>query len=179
MPKQRIARHSVTQPLDTSYRLIPLTKGQNTVVDAEDFAWLSSFNWRAQWDCTTNSFYALTGRMSSTISMHRMILSCKENEQGDHRNHDTLDNRRSNLRKCSPCQNAQNRKIHLNNTSGCRGVNWHLGKWQARISVSGKRICLGHFPEKSDALEAYKRASSEHHQDFAYSQSILHRPPTI
>jgi hypothetical protein len=30
-------RHSVVQPLDTSYRLIPLTQGQNAIVDAADF----------------------------------------------------------------------------------------------------------------------------------------------
>ena len=57
MPKLRVKRHAVTQPLDQSYRLIPLTQGQNAIVDVEDFEWLDQWNWCAQW--TGRHFYAV------------------------------------------------------------------------------------------------------------------------
>ncbi len=47
MPKRRMKRHAVTQPLDPSYRLIPLTQHQNAIVDTADFDWLSQWNWHA------------------------------------------------------------------------------------------------------------------------------------
>lgn len=38
----RKKRHEVIQPIDTEYRLIPLTQGQVAVVDAADYEWLKS-----------------------------------------------------------------------------------------------------------------------------------------
>lgn len=178
MPKPRFARHSVTQPLDTSYRLIPLTMRQNSIVDAEDFDWLSSFTWRAQWDSTTRSFYAMTGRTPNAKSMHRMILQCGDEEQGDHRNHDTLDNRRLNLRIATKSQNSQNRRVRIDNKTGCPGVHWHLGKWQARITIKGKRVSLGHFSEKQNAIAAYRAAAPAVYGEFT-CLPILHLTPTI
>jgi hypothetical protein len=60
MPHKRSAvkRHAVTQPLDTSYRYIPLTRNLNAIVDADDFDWLSKWNWHAVWNPCTKSFYA-------------------------------------------------------------------------------------------------------------------------
>ena len=48
MPKKRafrrMPRHPVTQPSDPSYLLIPLTQGQNAIVDAVDYDRLMQFN---------------------------------------------------------------------------------------------------------------------------------------
>jgi hypothetical protein len=39
MAKRHVFRHAVTQPLDPSIKLIPLTRGQSAIVDADgDFA---------------------------------------------------------------------------------------------------------------------------------------------
>jgi hypothetical protein len=35
--KFSVKRHAVTQPLESSYRLLPLTRGQNAIVDAADY----------------------------------------------------------------------------------------------------------------------------------------------
>jgi hypothetical protein len=34
---RRVNRHAVIQPLDQSYRIIPLTRGQNALVDSTSF----------------------------------------------------------------------------------------------------------------------------------------------
>ena len=163
MPKLRVRRHAVTQPLHTSYRLIPLTQGQNAIVDAADYEWASQFNWRAKWDKGTKSFYAhrcISGDRSST--MHSELIGC----MADHINHDTLDNRRSNLRAANTSQNGRNRKIQSNNTSGYVGV-CRLGKkWVSRIWINGKIKNLGSFETPEAAAQARDAAVRVHYGEF-------------
>lgn len=42
-----------------------------------------------------------------------------------------------------------------------RGVHFHGNKWRAIISKDSKRIIIGSYETKSDALLAYKKASEE------------------
>lgn len=158
MPKYRKNRHSITQPSDPSIRLIPLTHGQNAIVDAKDFEFLSQFNWTAVWSDSTKSYYA-----KRTFSMHELILG----QMADHQNHDTLDNRRRNLRHSTVATNMWNRPIRADNTSGFIGVNFHKGKWNARISVNGKRKHLGDFKTPEEATRARDKAVKELHGEFA------------
>lgn len=62
----------------------------------------------------------------------------------------------SNCRWATDSVQAQNTKlIRKNNTSGYNGVIWnkHRNKWMATISISNKRICLGHFLDKKEAAK--------------------------
>lgn len=74
MPKNRVKRHAVTQPLDKPYRLIPLTQGKNAIVDLENFSWLSQWNWCA--GRQRGKPYAV--RAFDKMPMHRLILKCRE-----------------------------------------------------------------------------------------------------
>jgi AP2 domain len=167
MPKRRFSRHSVSQPLDKDYRFIPLTQGQNAIVDAADFDWLNQWNWRAKWGVTTKSFYAARGL--ETIYMQRQILDCKENEQADHRNHDTLDNRRGNLRKCTCAENRRNNRMYVTNTTGFRGVSWCEEErgFLAQICAGEMRLRLGVFKTVVEAAKAYDKAAGKLHGEFA------------
>lgn len=170
----RVQRHEVTQPLDQSYRLIPLTQGKNAIVDTEDFHWLSKWNWCAVWNIKTHSFYAARGiRIDGgtiSVKMHSAILRCKPGEEGDHKNHNTLDNRRNNLRKCTHALNMRNQKLYAGNSSGYKGAGWHkrIKKWQSRIRVDGKLISLGYFHSKQDAARAYDCAAKKYFGEFAH-----------
>lgn len=65
---------------------------------------------------------------------------------------------KDNCRWASKSIQTQNtRKIRINNTSGYRGVCWNKQrqKWKAYISISNKRICLGHFEDKNEAAKTY------------------------
>lgn len=167
--KLRVKRHEVIQPSDLSYRLIPLTQGQNAIVDTKDFAWLSQWNWHAQWNARTASFYAqrLSGLHGTCIAMHRLILGCKGKHQGDHRDHNTLNNRRRNLRKCSASQNQRNKRMNKNNSTGFRGVTKEHGKWRAGIKVNRRTIKLGTFPSPEAAARKFDEAARRYHGEFA------------
>ena len=82
------------------------------------------------------------------------------NNQIDHINGITNDNRISNLRDVSSLENQRNRKNASNNTSGVIGVNWvrGRGKWHSQIQIEGKKIWLGNFTDKQDAIDARKDA---------------------
>ena len=168
MPKPRIQRHEVVQPDDQSIRLIPLTKGQNAIVDANDFEWLSQWNWYACRNNMSGKFYAYRTVAKRGVPMHRVILGFPE--QVDHRNGNTLDNRRENIRACTCAQNACNRSKHSNNRSGIKGVRRSHGKWCAQIGINGKNKHLGLFRTAGEAASAYKRAAMELHGDFAHAE---------
>lgn len=170
MPKFSVqARHAVDQPLDESYRFIPLTQDQLAIVDYSDYEHLSEFDWRALWNEHTNSFYAVRSIGRQAIYMHRQILGCGPKEQGDHENHDTLDNRRKNLRIATHNQNEWNKGLRKNNSSGYKGVSWskHKRKWEAQIWFNGKGIYLGRFPTAEQAARAYDEAANKLHVEFA------------
>lgn len=168
--KRPVKRHEVQQPLDTSYRLIPLTQGQNAIVDTADFERLSQFNWHAHWNPNTKSFYARCWQ-NGRMMMHKFILGYGPGEQADHRNYNTLDNRRENLRKCTPTQNAQFRRLRSDNVSGFKGVYFNQGKWRAVITVNKQRIELGGFYSAKEAAKAYDVAAKKHFKSFSVTNA--------
>jgi len=179
MLKRRVRRHAVTQPLDKSYRYIALTQRQVAIVDAADFEWLSQWCWHAIWSPCTNTFYAARNeekqKYRTMLQMHRVILDCRRGEQCDHINHDTLDNRRSNLRKAIGNQNNRNSRKRKDNTSGYKGVCWHkwTRKWSAQITINRKHIHLGYFDKSKNAAHAYDEAAKKYFGEFA----LLNFPP--
>ena len=76
----------------------------------------------------------------------------------DHINRNRSDNRVSNLRDISRKQNLQNAGKSSNNTSGHPGVSWYKrdSKWQVKIMHNYKRIHLGYFADREEAIAARK-----------------------
>jgi hypothetical protein len=100
-----------------------------------------------QWD-----WYICNGYVMRTtgkgILLHREVLRRAGHVDfgvGDHRNRLPLDNRKENLRPATPSQNAQNRGITSNNTSGYIGVWRQFGKLSARAELNGTKTSLGTF----------------------------------
>lgn len=164
------------QPASPDYRTIPLSKGQFAIVDIDDYEWLSQWKWYAKWNKPTQSFYAARSSYETgaakTIRMHRQILDIDSDLRVDHRDHDTLNNRRGNLRPATYAQNNQNASLRKDSSSGVRGVDFHKGsqKWRARIAFNGNKITLGVFEKLDDAKAAYADAARTHHGEFASIQ---------
>jgi hypothetical protein len=88
-------RPQVIQPDDPSIRLIPLTRGQVAMVDADRYEWAMRWNCYAAYNRCTGTYYAARqGRHGEpkTVWLHRQIAG-EPNSDVDHVNHDTLDNR--------------------------------------------------------------------------------------
>lgn len=78
----------------------------------------------------------------------------------DHINRVRDDNRISNLRSATIIVNSRNRCLRHDNTSGKTGVTYrkHAGNYQARIYIEDKRISLGCFKTKEEAIAAREAA---------------------
>lgn len=150
---------------------IKLTRGQSAIVDAADFALFGHLEWYASWDKTIRGFYArrnLQGPKRGTQSLHRAIMGNPVGLKVDHKNHKTLDCRRSNLRVCTSAESARNRRWNKNR-HGVKGVCWIAGdaRWRAQIRVSGKLLYLGQYKSKKMAGLAYLAANKKHFGEFS------------
>lgn len=149
---------------------IPLTgkrgKGKFTVVDDFDFEWLNQFTWIVN---STGYVMRYAGNRQYKL-MHREILGLESKSvHGDHINHDTLDNRRSNLRRANLQQSHQNVRSLADSASKFKGIHFDkkTGRWRAEIGAYGKRIRLGRFYSELEAAQAYNDAAIKYHGEFA------------
>jgi len=92
----------------------------------------------------------------------------------DHINHNTLDNRRFNLRICTKGQNNMNRKPYIGKSSQYKGVIWakHIKKWTSKIEKDTIVHHLGTFDREEDAARAYNKKAKELFKEFAYLNEI-------
>lgn len=118
--------------------------------------------------------YATFWLKGKNYFVHRFILDAKPGDIVDHKNHDILDNRRSNIRICSSSENSCNHSRHSRNTSGKTGVSFDKGmnKWRSYINKEGKRISLGYFDDIEDAISARKQAEEKYYGEFSYKNSM-------
>ena len=86
----------------------------------------------------------------------------------DHKDSDKSNNHRNNLRWCTYQQNGQNKKMSINNTSGCKGVTIHknTGKYQASIRVNGVNKYIGVYETLGEAKQARLREATLHFGEF-------------
>jgi hypothetical protein len=106
--------------------------------------------------------------------MHRLIMGAEELEV-DHRDHDGLNNRRTNLRLSTHAQNCWNRRLPCTSTTKLKGVRWNATtqRYRASITANGKTRHLGSFNSDYEAGEAYDKAALELHGDFALTNAQI------
>ncbi len=154
-------------------KTIKLTQNKVTLIDDEDFERVSQHNWYAHiskdnWRAEREE--KINGRKKILI-MSRFIMNVVNSKMlVDHKNHNTLDNQKSNLRICTNSENCQNRRKRENNRSGFKGVSWSkiAKRWRAQIKTNGKGIHLGYFNDPELAHKAYCKAAIKYHGEFAH-----------
>lgn len=158
-------------------KLISLTRGLSAKVDDADFEKLNKLKWyAAQRTGHPGIFYAYRNSTSGKnkqkkVAMHTIIMKPAFGFITDHRNNDTLDNQRHNLRNCDGSQNMSNRSSARNSTSKylgvCRSKNTSNKIWVASIKKNKKTHYLGSFDNEIDAAKAYDKKAKEFHGEFA------------
>lgn len=147
------------------YHTIKLTRGQQAIVDIEDFERLSRYLWYAQKSDRHSSFYAYRTAFKDgkkrTVSMHHEICPPLPGFVVDHKDRDGLHNWRKNLRSVTQSQNLWNTRRTKANTSGFTGAFWQSQnhKWFSQIKINGELVYLGSFDTKPEAAAAYSAAA--------------------
>jgi len=88
---------------------LKLTKGKFAIVDADLYDELSRHYWRAvkSHNCWyAKRRYTINGKLHD-VFLHRIIANTHKNHVCHHRNGDSLDNRRKNLRNMTPAAHEQ------------------------------------------------------------------------
>lgn len=101
--------------------------------------------------------------------LHRIIMNASNEEIVDHKNGNGLDCTRDNLRICSNLsQNQYNRRL-TKVENEVKGLQFRKdrGYWVASIRAENKRITLGTYVRKEDAIAARLEAEKIYHKDFA------------
>ena len=142
-------------------------KGNKFYFDIEDFDLVSYYCWIEK-----DGYLIANNLNGDSVRLHRLIMGLEkyDNKKVDHMNHDTMDNRKENLRITTNQENCFNHKPHSNNTSGYSGVGFRkeLNKWRARIYVDGRCICLGNYDNINDAIKARLEAEKKYYGEYQY-----------
>lgn len=143
------------------------------MVDIEDLPKVRDIAW------TKDPRGYVAGRpagFATSVTLHRWIVldGAKGALPVDHADGDKLNNRRNNLRLCTPAENAKNTRLAKNNGSGAKGVSLDVnGRWRARIWKDRKEIRIGTFDTVEQASAAYDKAAAELHGAFASPNAAM------
>lgn len=142
-------------------------QGRFMLCDDGDFDLLAAHRWVAQEGRSTFYGYAKDG--GCTLIAHRLLLSPPDHITVDHINGNGLDNRRENLRLCTPSENLCNQKSTEGSTSQFLGV-WKRASapsWRAGITKNGDKRKLGSYRSEKDAARAYDYWAEKLHGRYA------------
>lgn len=152
--------------------------GQFALVDADVYYALA----RLSWSVNSKGYVVGTNnKLNATITLHRLVVpEVLVGQMLDHINRNPLDNRRCNLRVCSPSENARNQSKQSGDvTSVFKGVTLHQGGWSSRITFERKTEFLGFFRNEIAAALAYDEAARFLFKQFASTNypGIVARSP--
>lgn len=159
--------------MEDNMKKIKLTQGKYAMIDDEDYERVSQYRWFAARNNDKSVFYAGRTIDKKNLGMHRFVLNVSDRRiKVDHINHNTLDNRKFNLRVCSHAENCSNRKPVKGRLLPKGVIAIGKNKYKAQIKKAGKDIHLGYFDSPTEAALAYNKKALELFGEFAYLNKI-------
>ena len=138
---------------------------KSILIDKEDVELCSKYTWGIYYAKNTKTFYASTSFVKpkrTSTQIHRVIMGNPQNLFIDHINHDTLDNRKYNLRAVSPRVNNWNKKgACKNNVLGKRNIRYVEKLKKYIVRVQQKHIgCYSSLEEAENAASVARSIHS-------------------
>jgi len=166
-------------PEDKAFYYIPLTQGQNAIVDAEDYDRVRRHKWCLS--RTGHQLYAQRRYRGKTLRMHQFIMNPPKGMVVDHIDGNGLNNRRCNLRICKQQQNIWNRRKKSRRASsryiGVYRYTHRPDRWFARVQCDGDKMHLGPFDTEIEAARARDRKAVERFGEYAQLNLPEEWPP--
>jgi hypothetical protein len=167
---------------DSFYILYIVNRKQETfevLVDKEDIEKVRGYKytWTAAYHKSIDGYYIkateyiglVDGRPKyKPVLLHRFIMNAQDNEHIDHKDNNTLDNRKANLRRTINEDNNKNRKArNTNNKTGYRNVCYTNGRYIVQLQINGKNKALGSFDDVDEAGRFAEEMRKKYYGDFA------------
>jgi hypothetical protein len=152
--------------------MIVKASGGSFEIDDADFDIINKYSWEILCRrggivasvriaaCSRNAYGART-------PIGRVLLNPPREMVVDHIDGNPLNNHRVNLRICTQHENTINRAPMRKKKSGTVGVHRHRNKWEARICLNRKVVCLGIFGTEQEAIASRKQAEKVYFGQFA------------
>lgn len=141
-----------------------------TQIDLDDVDRCKQITWNVNrcYHHKEEEYYIGSSNKDATL-LHRFLMGNPKGLNVDHIDGKTFNNRKGNLRPCTPMGNGKNRKINRNNTSGYKGVTWDKtnNKWLVHMCVNYKKTTFGYFDNLEDAVNRRLEVEQEHYKDFS------------
>lgn len=160
-------------------KTIRLSQGLVAVVDDDDYDRVSRFKWSATRHgkvvYAQRKIKTPLGR-STSLLLHRFLMNVVNPKiYVDHRDHDGLNCKKSNLRLCVPGENDGNQMKKHGTSSRYKGVSWDSGRktWRAQITIRGRVRFLGRYDSEEDAAIMYDAAARSAFGEFAHTNFPL------
>ena len=176
--KERTILHSNEFVVDGDICFISLYNGKSekiaeAVIDAEDYEKCKPYKWCG--DKNKNGNIYVVNKVVGTLAPFIINFKSTTKMVVDHKDGNTLDNRKQNLQIITNQQNIWKQKKQKCNTSGYRGVFWNSWhhKWMTSIRYNGKSQHLGYFFNKGEAAYAYNEKAMELFGEFAVLNKVF------
>lgn len=159
-----------TYDLSGEYGVGYTSKGEPFYFDLEDYDKIKDCCWYID-----NNGYVVSNTYKH-LFMHILIMNPSNNQLIDHIRHRKFDNRKCMLRLVNATQNAINRGLQSNNTSGTTGVGFHKNskRWFAYIKINKKQKRI-YTNTREEAIVVRKELEDKYFGEYSYDNSMKGR----
>lgn len=160
LAKKRLKKYNKYIKKDNYYIGYTSNTNKEFYIDLKDYNKVKEYCWYEM-----DIGYCASRINNKVITLHKYLMN--ERKIVAHINKNKLDNRRKNLKYINSQQNAINRAIQSNNTSGYTGVFYdsYTQKWVSSITINRKNI-VRRFKTKEEAIKCRKEFEKKYFNNY-------------